>query len=302
MNELITNIQKLKEEKDAVILAHYYVPDEVQEIADYIGDSYYLSQLATKVDAKVVVLCGVTFMGESAKLLNPEKTVLLPDMKADCPMAHMCTVEKIDEIRSTYPDAAVVCYVNSTAELKANADVCVTSSNALNIVRKLPNKEIFFIPDENLGRFVASQVPDKHIILNDGYCHVHRRITTADIEAGKRLHPKAQVLVHPECTPEAVALADYVGSTAGIIQYASNSDCQEFIVATEIGVFYELKKRNPGKKFYSVSSCQICPSMKRLALEKVLQALQEGRPEVVLSDELMAKANLPLKTMLEMAE
>ena len=166
-------LEALKKEKNAVIMAHYYVPDEVQEIADYIGDSYYLSDMATKVDASVIVLCGVRFMGESAKILNPGKKVLLPDLHADCPMAHMAAIEKIEEVRKEYPDVAVVCYVNSTAELKSHSDVCVTSSNAVKIVKELPNHDIFFIPDEHLGTYVAEQVPEKHIILNDGFCHVH---------------------------------------------------------------------------------------------------------------------------------
>ena len=173
MSDLQNRIKQLKQEKNAVILAHYYVHDEVQEIADYIGDSFYLSKVATKTDADTIVFCGVSFMGESAKILNPEKTVLMPDETADCPMAHMADIDHIEELRKEYPDLAVVCYINSTAELKCHADVCVTSSNAIRIVKALPNKNIFFIPDENLGRFVAKQVPEKNFIFNDGYCHVH---------------------------------------------------------------------------------------------------------------------------------
>ena len=178
-------LEALKKEKNAVIMAHYYVPDEVQEIADYIGDSYYLSDMATKVDASVIVLCGVRFMGESAKILNPGKKVLLPDLHADCPMAHMAAIEKIEEVRKEYPDVAVVCYVNSTAELKSHSDVCVTSSNAVKIVKELPNHDIFFIPDEHLGTYVAEQVPEKHIILNDGFCHVHAAIRPEAAKAAK---------------------------------------------------------------------------------------------------------------------
>ncbi len=302
LEEKKARIQELKKEKNAVILAHYYVPDEVQEIADYIGDSYYLSQLATKVEAKTVVLCGVSFMGESAKLLNPDKTVLLPDEEADCPMAHMCTVEKIEKVRAEYPDVAVVCYVNSTAELKAHSDVCVTSSNALNIVKALPNEHIYFIPDENLARYVASQIPEKHIILNDGYCPIHKEITVNDVAEKKKAYPQAEVLAHPECTWEVLALADYIGSTSGILAHAAQSDCQEFIVATETGVFYELKKNSPDKVFHPASDVQLCPGMKKVTLDRVMEALLQGKDEVILSGEMMKLANRPLNKMLEMAQ
>ena len=261
-------LEALKKEKNAVIMAHYYVPDEVQEIADYIGDSYYLSDVATKVDASVIVLCGVRFLGESAKILNPGKKVLLPDLHADCPMAHMAAIEKIEEVRKEYPDVAVVCYVKSTAELKSHSDVCVTSSNAVKIVKELPNHDIFFIPDEHLGTYVAEQVPEKHIILNDGFCHVHAAIRPEAAKAAKEARPQAKLLVHPECRSEAVALADYVGSTAGIIKYAEASKDTEFLVATELGVFAELKKRCPDKKFYAVGNTQICPNMKKVTLDK----------------------------------
>ena len=229
-------LEALKKEKNAVIMAHYYVPDEVQEIADYIGDSYYLSDMATKVDASVIVLCGVRFMGESAKILNPGKKVLLPDLHADCPMAHMAAIEKIEEVRKEYPDVAVVCYVNSTAELKSHSDVCVTSSNAVKIVKELPNHDIFFIPDEHLGTYVAEQVPEKHIILNDGFCHVHAAIRPEAAKAAKEARPQAKLLVHPECRSEVVALADYVGSTAGIIKYAEASKEKYDVVIVGTGV------------------------------------------------------------------
>lgn len=300
--KLADEIKQLKEEKNAVILAHYYVNDEVQEIADYIGDSYYLSEVATKIDADTIILCGVSFMGESAKILNPKKTVYLPAGDADCPMAHMATVERIEEVRAQYEDVAVVCYVNSTAELKMHSDVCVTSSNALKIVKALPNKNIFFIPDEHLGRFVAEQVPEKNFIFNKGYCHVHATITKEEVLKAKAVKPEAKVLVHPECKSEVVALADYVGSTSGIIQYATESDAKEFLISTEMGVFYELKKRNPDKKFYSVGNLQICPNMKKITLEKVKQALEGSAKEVVLSDDFITKAYKPLARMLELAK
>ena len=301
MNEKIAAVERLKKEKDAVILAHYYVRDEVQEVADYIGDSYYLSEIATKVKEKTIVLCGVSFMGESAKILNPDKVVLLPDAHADCPMAHMATVEKIGEMREKYQDLAVVCYVNSTAELKTHADVCVTSSNALKIVRALPNKNVYFIPDENLGRYIAGQLPEKNFIFNDGYCHVHTAIRREDLERIKASRPKAKILVHPECREEITELADYVGSTSGIIQYATESDGEEFIIGTEMGVMYELQKRNPNKRFYAAGNTQICPNMKKITLEKIIGALESGQPRIELEEEFGRKAHAPLIRMLELA-
>ena len=302
MNEEIKNeIQKLKKEKDAVILAHYYVDGEVQEIADYVGDSYYLAEIATKVPESTIVFCGVSFMGESAKILNPKKRVVMADGHADCPMAHMVDVDKIREVRKEYPDVSVVCYVNSTAEIKAESDVCVTSSNALKIVKNLPNKDIFFIPDENLGRFVASQLPEKHFIFNDGFCHVHKSIHAEDVKKAKELHPEAVVLAHPECTGDVLELADFVGSTSQIIDYATNSDEKVFLICTEMGVFYELLQKNPEKKFFSVGHRQFCPNMKMVRLEGVKEALETMQPEVNLDEEMRQKAALPLEKMLKLA-
>lgn len=294
-------IQALKKEKNAVILAHYYVPDDVQEIADYIGDSFYLSKVAATTDADVLVLCGVSFMGESARILNPEKTVLLPDMEADCPMAHMADREKIQELKKQYEVLAVVCYINSTAELKTCADVCVTSANALEIVRALPNRHIFFIPDENLGRYVASKIPDKHFIFNDGHCPVHARLSREAVERAKKEHPGAEVLVHPECVPEVLALADYIGSTSGIIRYAGGSSCKSFIICTEEGVLCELKKRNPDRQFYMVTDDFRCPDMKKVTLDKVLKVLEEGCNRVEVDPELSRTSMRPLERMLELA-
>ncbi|MDO4942872.1 MAG: quinolinate synthase NadA [Lachnospiraceae bacterium] len=302
MNESIKNkIEQLKKEKDAVLLAHYYVDGEVQEIADYVGDSYYLAEIATKVPESVILFCGVSFMGESAKILNPEKKVIMADQYADCPMAHMVDMDKIEEVRKEYPDVAVVCYVNSTAEIKTASDVCVTSSNALKIVKKLPNKDIFFIPDNNLGRYIAGQLPEKHFIFNDGYCHVHKSIHAEDVKKAKELHPEALVLAHPECTGDVLELADYVGSTSQIIDYATASDNKVFLICTEMGVFYELMQKNPDKKFLSVGHRQFCPNMKRVSLEGVAEALEKLDPEVELSEEVRLKAHAPLKRMLELA-
>ncbi|MBQ2407361.1 MAG: quinolinate synthase NadA [Lachnospiraceae bacterium] len=294
-------IEALKKQKNAVIMAHYYVEDDVQELADYIGDSYYLSDMATRIDADIIVLCGVKFMGESAKVLNPDKKVLLPAADADCPMAHMAEIDKINEVRKQYDDVAVVCYVNSTAELKAASDVCVTSANALKIVKELPNKNIFFIPDQNLAHYIADKLPEKNFIFNDGFCHVHHTITTEQIKAAKQARPDALVLVHPECKPEVTAMADYVGSTSGIIKFATESDAKEFIVSTEMGVMYELKKRNPDKKFYTAGNMQVCPNMKKITMEKILHVLETEQSEVIMDKSLMDAAHLPMIRMLELA-
>ena len=302
MPQIVDEIKRLKKEKNAVILAHYYVNDEVQAIADYIGDSYYLSKIAQSVEEQVIVFCGVSFMGESAKIINPEKTVLLPDAYADCPMAHMADIDRIEELRKGYEDLAVVCYINSTTELKEHSDVCVTSSNALKIVNSLPNKNIYFIPDEQLGRYIASKVQDKHFIFNDGFCHVHTSISRENIEIAKKAKPDALVLVHPECKMEVLEIADYIGSTSGIIEYATQSDAKEFIIGTEMGVLYELRQKNPDKKFYSVGHRQYCPNMKRITLEKVLDALKENQYEVEVEKEVRELAMKPLNRMLTLAK
>ena len=269
---IVEEIKKLKEEKDAVILAHYYVRPEVQEIADYIGDSFYLSKVATKLKEQTIVFCGVSFMGESAKILNPKKTVLMPDMNADCPMAHMAEIETIKKVRSEYDDLAVVCYINSTAALKEYSDVCVTSANAVKIVKELPQKNIFFIPDRNLAHYVASQVPEKNFVYNNGFCPTHERIEAED-----------------------------VGSTSGIINYVTESDCQEFIVCTEEGVGYKLKTQNPDKTFYYPDRLPVCPNMKKNTLEKILHVLKTGENEVHVSDALRENSKKPLEKMLELA-
>ena len=303
-----SRIKELQKEKDVVILAHYYVDGEVQEIADFVGDSYYLSKKATQVPQKNILFAGVTFMGESAKLLNPGKNVVMADECADCPMAHMVTEERIAEVRGEYDDLAVVCYVNSTAEIKAVSDVCVTSSNAVRVVRNIPQKNIFFVPDNNLGRYVAAQVPEKHFIFHDGFCHVHKSIEAEHVKAAKAAHPDALVLTHPECTADVIALSDFVGSTSEIIDYATESDCRKFLICTEMGVFFELQQKNPDKKFYSVGHRQFCPNMKKVTLDKVEAVLaelpKEGTPKkaLVLSDDVMERAAKPLQRMLELAK
>ncbi|MEI3216652.1 MAG: quinolinate synthase NadA [Lachnospiraceae bacterium] len=295
-------IEQLKKEKDIVILAHYYVDGEVQEIADLVGDSYFLAKKATEVSQQNILFCGVSFMGESAKILNPGKRVIMADEFADCPMAHMVDIAKIQQVREQYPDVAVVCYVNSTAEIKAYSDVCVTSSNALRVVQSLPNKHIFFIPDNNLGRYISTLVPEKEFIFNDGFCHVHTSIHRENVEEAKKLHPNAPVLTHPECTADVLEISDFIGSTSEILDYATKSDAKEFIICTEMGIFFELEQKNPDKRFYSVGHRQFCPNMKKITLEKVVRAMEEMEPEVTMDEELRVKANVPLVKMLELAK
>lgn len=297
-------IEKLKKEKNAVILAHYYAPPEVQEIADYIGDSFYLSKLAVKLTNPVLVFCGVSFMGESAKLLNPGKTVLMPDASADCPMAHMVEQSVIDEARARYEDLAVVCYVNSTAEIKSWSDVCVTSANAVKIVRNLPNQHILFIPDRNLGHFVAAQVPEKHFLYNEGYCPRHEFMSADEVRVLKDAHPKAQILVHPECNNAITAMADYIGSTSGIINYAGeHTDCQEFIIGTVSGVIYKLQESRPDARFYFPATRPSCQDMERITLDQVIHVLKTGENAVAMPPESIAEqAKQTLTRMLELAQ
>ena len=301
IEQLKKEILELKEKQDAVILAHYYVDGEVQAIADYVGDSYFLSKLAIELKEQTIIFCGVSFMGESAKVLNPGKKVVMADEFADCPMAHMAEVAKIEEVRKEWDDIAVVCYVNSTSELKAHSDVCVTSSNAIKVVRNLKEKNIYFIPDENLGRYVAEQLPEKHFIFNDGFCHVHKSIHAENVKEAKGLHPDALVLTHPECTWDVLELSDFIGSTSEIIDYATASDHDKFIICTEMGVFYELQQKNPQKKFYNVGHRQFCPNMKKITLDKVEQALTNMAPEMFVDEEVSKKASVALERMLELA-
>ncbi len=291
-------IKDLKKKKKAVILAHYYTEDEIQKIADYIGDSYFLSKKAKELKEQVIVMCGVYFMGESVKLLNPNKKVIIPDKSADCPMAHMATLKSINEMRKKYEDLSVVCYVNSTVQLKALSDVCVTSANAVDIVKKLPNRNIFFIPDKHLGNFVASKVPEKNIIINDGYCPIHDRVEEKDIIELKEKYPQALVMVHPECSQEILELADYIGSTSGIIDFVSKSKNQDFIICTEIGILYELKNKNPNKNFYSPKNKMECLDMKKITLDKIIQVLETEENEIILDLEVAERAKKPLEKML----
>ena len=295
-------IRELKKQKNAIILAHYYAPAEVQKIADYVGDSFYLAKIAKSSTADVIVFCGVAFMGESAKILNPNKKVLMPDVSADCPMAHMVAEGRIKELREKYDDLAVVCYINSTAELKCQSDVCVTSSNAVKIVKALPNKNIFFIPDKNLGRYVAEQVPEKNVILNHGYCPIHVKVSLEEVLQEKKLHPTALVLSHPECEENILNISDYIGSTAEIIDFAKKSEKDVFIICTEDGVEFELIKTNPNKKFYFTKTRPCCVDMKRNTLDKLLKVLETEENPIEVDEETRERALLPLNRMLELAK
>ncbi len=294
-------IAQLKAEKNAVILAHYYVEPEVQEVADYIGDSFYLSKLAQGLPNPTIVYCGVHFMGESGKLLSPGKQVLLPEFHADCPMAHMVRKEDVERCRQAYPDLAVVCYINSTAEIKTWSDVCVTSANAITVIRNLPNHDILFIPDRNLGGYVARQIPEKNVMVADGCCPIHDRISAAELLELKAAHPKAELLVHPECPEDVRQLADFIGSTSGIIHYATTSTGTEFIIGTESGVRYELGRKNPQKTFYFPKTTPVCPDMKTITLDKILHVLKTGANSVSVPADVASCAGHPLERMLELA-
>lgn len=297
----INILNQLKKKEDAVILAHYYVDSEIQEIADYIGDSFFLAQLASQLDNKTIVIAGVNFMGESIKILNPEKKVLLLDQRADCPMAHMITKEKIKMMRNKYKDLAVVCYINSTASIKALSDVCVTSSNALKIVKSLNEKNIFFIPDGNLGNYVSKLVKEKNIISNDGYCHVHNNISVNEILDLKSRFPKSKILAHPECNYDVLSISDFIGSTKAIIEMSKNDTCNEFIIATEKGISYMLKKECPNKIFHYIDT-MICHDMKLNSINKIISALQIKDTEVIIDKSIVDEAKIPLHRMLEMGK
>ena len=297
--KIIEEINRLKKEKDAIILAHNYQIGEVQDIADYVGDSLGLSIKASEVNNKVIVFCGVRFMAETAKILNPLKTVLLPDKSAGCPMADMITARDVIELKEKHPGAIVVCYVNSTAEVKANVDICCTSANAVQVVNSLPkDKEIIFIPDKHLGSYVESQTGRKMILWN-GYCPTHAFIDAKSVIKMKKEHPEAEVLVHPECNSEVIKTADQVLSTGGMLGYARQSSGREFIIGTEIGIIYRLKKQNPGKIFYPANNNIICPNMKLINLEKIMWSLEDNVYEINLPGNIIKKARLSLERMKE---
>ena len=297
---LVNKILDLKRKRDAIILVHNYQLGEVQDIADFVGDSLELSQNAARSDASVIVFCGVHFMAETASILCPDKIVLLPDMNAGCRMANMITAERLRAEKKKHPKAAVVCYVNSSAEVKAESDVCCTSANAVKVVESLAAEEVLFVPDQYLGHYVSTKI-DKKIVLWPGFCPTHARIMSEHIIGLRQENPEAKVVVHPECRTEVIALADEVLSTGGMIRFARREEVQEMIVGTEMGIIYRLKKENPGKKFVPVSEQAICPHMKLINLEKVLWSLEEMTSEVKVPEEIRLKAKAAVDKMLEIS-
>ena len=297
MRNIEEEILKLKQEKNAVILAHYYQYPEIQKIADYVGDSYYLSKVAKETDHDMIVFCGVRFMAESAKILSPQKKVILPVADAGCPMADMAVTDKINELKQQHPEAAVVCYINTSVETKALCDVCVTSSNALDIINKLPEDKILFLPDRNLSSYIAEKCPEKEFVIYPGYCIVHNKILPDQITELKLQYPDAPVLAHPECRKEVLALADFVGSTSEILNHATQSSCSDLIIVTEEGIRYELELQNTGKKFHFPTSRMICTNMKKTTLENVLWALEDETTDIHIEEGLRTSA---LKCLTEM--
>jgi len=296
--ELAEEILRLKRQENAIILAHNYQRGEVQDIADFVGDSLELSQNASKTGAEVIVFCGVHFMAETASILCPDKKVLLPDINAGCPMANMITAERLIAKKREFPDAAVVCYINSSADVKAESDVCCTSANAVKVIESLDTNEVLFVPDQYLGHYISTKV-DKEMILWPGYCPTHVKIQSEDIINLKSEHPGAKVIVHPECRPEVIALADEVLSTGGMCKFAKQTDAKVIIVATEVGIIHRLSKENPAKKFIAASKKAACPNMKKITLEKMLWALEDMAPEVRVTDEIRARAKRAVDKMLE---
>jgi quinolinate synthase len=291
-------ILELKRQKNAVILAHNYQRGEVQDIADFVGDSLELSQKAASTPADVIVFCGVHFMAETASILNPQKTVLLPDAGAGCPMANMISAAQLRQKKAAMPGATVVTYINSTAAVKAESDYCCTSANGIKVVQSIASDNILFIPDQYLGDFISRRT-GKKMTLWPGYCPTHMRILPEDILRQKKEHPEAKVVVHPECRPDIIALADEVLSTSGMIRYAARADVRELIVGTEVELLHRLNKENPGKKFYPASDKAVCPNMKLITLDKVLKSLETMTPEVKVPEEIRVKARAAVDRMLE---
>lgn len=299
--EIIQEINRLKEEKDAIILAHNYQIPEVQEVADIVGDSLALSKAAAEVDNKLIVFCGVHFMAESAKILSPSKKVLLPARDAGCPMADMITAEDLRKYKAENPNTTIVTYVNSSAEVKAESDICCTSSNALKIIKSLDTDNILFVPDQNLGRYVKEKVKDKNIELWPGFCITHHRVKGTEVDKVRKAHPDAEILAHPECNEEVVNAADFIGSTSQIINYAAESAKDKFIIGTEMGVLHKLEKDNPNKKFYLLSTGLICANMKKTTLKDVYEGLKNDQHEIHVDEEIRKKALKSLDRMLELS-
>lgn len=298
---LTERIQMLKNKRNAIILAHNYQPSEIQDIADYIGDSLELSRKAASNDAKVILFCGVHFMAETASILCPKKTVLTPDVNAGCPMANMITAEELKILKKKRPETAVVCYINTTADVKAESDICCTSSNAVSVVESIRGSEVIFVPDKYLASYVSTRTKKKIIPWN-GFCPTHVKILTEHILRQKEIHPKAEVIVHPECTPPVIALANKVLSTGGICDYSKKSKVNELIVGTEIGILHRLRKENPLKKFYPASELAVCPNMKLITLEKVMWSLDEMKNEVKVPQSIRIRAKNAVDKMLKLAK
>lgn len=297
--QLIQEINELKKEKKAVILAHNYQLPEIQDIADYLGDSLELAKISKKLDYEVIVFCGVKFMAETAKILSPEKKVLLPVLGAGCPLADKINRDQLLDFKSKYRDAKVVSYVNTSAEVKAESDVCCTSSNAVEVVKNLGSGKILFVPDKNLGRWVRVNLPLTDLVVWEGFCYVHEAFTLGDIQRTKNLYPNAEVLVHPECPPEIQDASTFVTSTSGMLKRAKESDCKEFIIGTEKDMLYRLKKENPGKEFYFLGKAQCCDDMKKTDLQALHDSLAEDKNQINLSSELMDKARKALEGMVK---
>ncbi len=302
INSIVSEIKKLKREKNAVILAHNYQIPEIQDIADIVGDSLKLSQEAAKTDADIIVFCGVHFMAESAKILSPTKKVLLPAIDAGCPMADMITAEKLRDYKNENPGTTVVCYVNSSAEVKAECDVCCTSSNALKIVESLESDKILFAPDRNLGNYINQKLPNRKMELWNGFCITHERVKSEEVQMVRNKKPGVQVVVHPECNPTVVELADFVGSTSQILEHIRNSEDKEFIVGTEMGILHTLRKENLYKKFTLLSPSLICYNMKKTSLEDVLHVLKTEENEICVDEAIREKAYHSLNKMLELSK
>ncbi|MCY9511264.1 quinolinate synthase NadA [Paenibacillus larvae] len=296
--ELKERIKQLKKERNAIILAHYYQRDEIQDIADFRGDSFLLAQKAAETDADIIVFCGVHFMGESAKILAPDKKVIIPDERAGCPMADMVNVEGLKELKRKHPHATVVAYINTSADVKAETDICCTSANAVKVIESVETDEIIWVPDKNLGNYV-SKFTNKNMIIWEGYCNTHDMLTVKDVEDMKAKHPNAQFVVHPECRPEVVAMGDFVGSTTAIIKYCRESGCQEFIVGTEDGTGYQLRLDSPHKTFHFATKYLVCPNMKVNNLKKVARCLETMQPEVFVPAHIADQARLSLERMLQ---
>ena len=296
-HNLTDQITKLKADRGAVILAHNYQLPEVQDIADFTGDSLELSRTAAKTDAALIVFCGVHFMAETAKILSPEKTVLIPDPRAGCPMADMITVEQLREFKARHPGLPVVAYVNTSAEVKAESDICCTSANAVRIVESVTSDTVLFVPDKSLAAYVASKTT-KRVIPYCGYCPTHHRILAHDVIRVKREHPEALVVAHPECTMDVIALADSVESTSGMVRYVNASPAREFIICTERGLLHRLKAENPDKVFYNPSPVNICPTLKKITIEKVLWSLEDMQYRIELAADVIEKARAAIEGMI----